>query len=82
MKKLVSMILTGALVLSLTACGNTNTASDAAESTTVGVEESAVTEESSETETTGETTAEETTAEEETESTESAATKTIVDHPG
>ena len=77
MKKLVSMILTGALVLSLTACGNTNTASDAAESTTVGVEESAVTEESSETETT-----EETTAEEETESTESAATKTIVDHPG
>jgi len=82
MKKLVSMILTGALVLSLTACGNTNTASDAAESTTVGVEESAVTEESSETETTGETTAEETTAEEETESTESAATKTIVDHDG
>ncbi len=77
MKKLVSMILTGALVLSLTACGNTNTASDAAESTTVGVEESAVTEESSETETT-----EETTAEEETESTESAATKTIVDHDG
>ncbi|MBQ6885974.1 MAG: ABC transporter substrate-binding protein [Lachnospiraceae bacterium] len=82
MKKLVSMILTGVLVLSLTACGNTNTASDAAESTTVGVEESAVTEESSETETTGETTAEETTAEEETESTESAATKTIVDHDG
>lgn len=45
MKKLVSMILTGALVLSLTACGNTNTASDEAESTTVSVEESAVTEE-------------------------------------
>lgn len=77
MKKLVSMILTGVLVLSLTACGNTNTASDAAEGTTVSVEESAVTEEISETETTGETT-----AEEETESTESAATKTIVDHDG
>ena len=77
MKKLVSMILTGVLVLSFTACGSANTASDAAEGTTVSVEESVVTEEISETETTGETT-----AEEETESTETAATKTIVDHDG
>ncbi|MBQ2935036.1 MAG: ABC transporter substrate-binding protein [Lachnospiraceae bacterium] len=38
MKKLVSMVLTGVLVLSLAGCGSTNTASDAAESTTVVVE--------------------------------------------
>lgn len=38
MKRLVSMILTGALVLSLAGCGNTNTASNVTESTTVAVE--------------------------------------------
>ena len=38
MKRLVSMILTGALVLSLAGCGNTNTASNVTESKTVAVE--------------------------------------------
>ncbi|MBQ6993392.1 MAG: ABC transporter substrate-binding protein [Lachnospiraceae bacterium] len=73
MKKLVSMILTGVLVLSLAGCGSTNTASDVAESTTVAVEA----------ETTAETESSEVViSEEEVAQAESATKRTFVDDAG
>lgn len=44
MKKLVSMILTGVLVFSLTGCGNTNSVSDVTESSEVVISDEAVAE--------------------------------------